>query len=367
MIYIITTGGHRCGQRAFIIFIALTAYGGLFTIVASFQNSAGTQAKERGRIRMIRNISAAFICIVFLTGCSWLDDWPPGNGSAERSSVRIVESGAGTYHAEQGRALPPPYVRHKGQDGAAAGGLEGSSMTEPREVTGLDLTPLHDNAPVSSAMPVEERLAILEEHVMQIQSMMSRMQPAMERFAGLEDSLQRLLHDMEGAVAINTNNSGGEYGHDDSGNRPENLLPVSSAGTDTATATAMPGQHEEVLQDVKADSAAQKGAVRQLRIGEHPDKTRIVMDATAGLDFNIHNENQGRVLIVDLPAAGWDTAASMQAANSPLIESYQSQPDGNGGTRLFLSLKKDVRVLWAEALAPVGGKGHRIVIDLAGA
>lgn len=36
-----------CGQRAFIIFAALTAYGGLFTIMTSFQNSAGNQAKER--------------------------------------------------------------------------------------------------------------------------------------------------------------------------------------------------------------------------------------------------------------------------------------------------------------------------------
>lgn len=308
---------------------------------------------------MIRTISAAFICIVFLTGCSWLDDWPPGNSSAERSSLRIVENGAGSYHAEQGRALPPPYVQQE-QQVDSAHDQAGSDRAEAREVTGLDLTPLNSSARTASAMPVEERLAILEENVMQIQSMMSRMQPAMERFAGLEDSLQRLLHDMEGAAAARAAGSGNNNDRKNTARVPENLLPVSSSAV-------MSGQYAEAPQAAQTAAMVQKGTIRQLRIGEHPEKTRIVMDATAGLDFNIHNENQGRVLIVDLPAAGWDTAASMPAANSPLIESYQSQPDGNGGTRLFLSLKKDVRVLWAEALAPVGDKGHRIVIDLAGA
>lgn len=317
---------------------------------------------------MLKNITAAILCSALLTGCSWLGDWPPGSKSAEGSSVRIVENGDGSYHAEQGRALPPPYVKQERaeQPRRESGRSYDTAESGRPAATPLDLTPLRERERERSpsAMPVEERLAMLEENVMQIETMLSAMQPSLERFAGLEDSLQRLLHDMEGVSSIKTERSANDSGHENNDNMPENLLPASSPAA--APPVAMTGRYEDAPQTGQTAATVQKGAVRQLRIGEHPEKTRIVMDATAGLDFNIHNENQGRVLIVDLPAAGWDAAASMQAANSPLIESYQTQPDGNGGTRLFLSLKEDVRVLWAEALAPVGGKGYRIVIDLAG-
>lgn len=279
---------------------------------------------------MIRNTVGVILCALLLTSCSWLEDWPPSSSKGpDSSSVRIVQQESGSYIVEEGRAPAPPVL--------------------PQTNSNDDkLTPMYQSAPSPS---VEERLAMLEENVLHIQSTISVMQPSLERFAGLEASLQRIMDELEPA-------SGGRitaYRNEEAiPNQPQNILdqhdrqdtprPVVTASVQAKPATAY---------------------IRSVRIGEHPGKTRIVMDASNDIDFNIHNETQGHVLVIDLPATGWDATPALEVLNSPLIEGYEVQADGNGGSRLFVSLRQDVRVLWAEILKPVGDSGHRIVIDLA--
>lgn len=280
---------------------------------------------------MIRNIAGVALCTMVLTGCSWLEDWPPSSSKGpDSSSVRIVQQD-GSYVVEEGRAPAPPLA-----------------VPQAPDVSDEALTPVYQT---SSSLPVEERLAMLEENVAYIQSAISAMQPSLERFAGLENSLQRLMDELEPAAGEHMVDYHEEadpaYNH----NQPQ-TLPGSQ-------------KRENYIPASTAHAAPVTGYVRKVRIGEHPGKTRIVMDTSATLDFNIHNENQGHVLIIDLPATGWDAAPVMEALNSPLIEGYQTQADGNGGVRLFVTLRQNVRVLWAEALEPAGESGHRIVIDVA--
>ena len=105
--------------------------------------------------------------------------------------------------------------------------------------------------------------------------------------------------------------------------------------------------------------------VRNLRFGEHADKTRLVLDTSDQVTFRYDIDNSEKLLVIEMPQTGWRGSESMDITNSPLVSSYSVVSDNNGGHQLIMQLKEPAQVLWAQALMPGGPQGHRIVIDLA--
>ena len=105
-------------------------------------------------------------------------------------------------------------------------------------------------------------------------------------------------------------------------------------------------------------------AVQQIRIGDHVDKVRIVIDATGPLKYRYDLDNNEKLLIVDLPGAQWKGPASGTGNKSGLVASYNVTPTADG-SMLALQLKAETNVLKDSILKPSQGSGfHRLMIDL---
>jgi hypothetical protein len=116
----------------------------------------------------------------------------------------------------------------------------------------------------------------------------------------------------------------------------------------------------------KAEETKNTGLhVRTLRIGEHPDKTRLVLDASGPAAYQADLDNDENLLIVELPGAGWAGTKEGSSAKSPLIKSWSVQPLENGkGNRLIIQLKKAALIISQSTLPPGNGNPFKIVIDL---
>jgi hypothetical protein len=104
--------------------------------------------------------------------------------------------------------------------------------------------------------------------------------------------------------------------------------------------------------------------VSGIRVGEHPGKTRLVLDVTGPSKFTADVDTAENLMVVELPGAGWGAATNKSFGNSPLLKGYSVQPSGDG-SRLVLELKKPAKLTMKSALPPNEQYGHRIVFDLA--
>lgn len=107
-------------------------------------------------------------------------------------------------------------------------------------------------------------------------------------------------------------------------------------------------------------------AVLGLRLGEHPDRTRLVFDMTGPATFRTDLDNNEKLLIVEIEKAAWSGMIG-QGLSSPLVQSYTVQPmEGGAGTRVIMTLKAPTSVTSGKLLAPdSANKSSRLVIDLA--
>ncbi len=105
--------------------------------------------------------------------------------------------------------------------------------------------------------------------------------------------------------------------------------------------------------------------VTRVRIGEHPDKTRIVLDLSGPTPFRFDVDDEENLLTIELPDAGWTGQKEWTSGNAPLLASWTMLPSDNGqGSRMIVQLKQAATVVYNAAIPPGGGDPDRIVIDL---
>ncbi len=105
--------------------------------------------------------------------------------------------------------------------------------------------------------------------------------------------------------------------------------------------------------------------VTGVRIGQHPDRTRIVLDVTAPGQFSSDIDNDERRLTVQLPQGAWTGALQETLANDPVIGGYSAKQAAGGGITLAIELKKPAKVTLSTSMPPNEVYGHRIVFDVA--
>lgn len=141
--------------------------------------------------------------------------------------------------------------------------------------------------------------------------------------------------------------------------------PVTLANAVAAPAPAPIPQTPPAVKPVAASSGA-GAAVSKLRFGEHPGRTRLVLDLSGPSPYKTELDNTEKLLLVQIPKAGWSAQAQQKLGGHPLIAGYTAQPSADGGTTLAIELVKPVKVLSEDSLPPNGTyQNHRIFIDLA--
>lgn len=108
-------------------------------------------------------------------------------------------------------------------------------------------------------------------------------------------------------------------------------------------------------------------AVRGLRIGQHPGKTRLVIDlAGTGKPQPAYDlDNKEKVLLVDLPATPWGGAKSGKGDKDSLVSAWTARDNAGGGSSLAVQLGKQAKILSTEYLKPEGAMPARLVVDIA--
>ena len=143
---------------------------------------------------------------------------------------------------------------------------------------------------------------------------------------------------------------------------PEKVVPHKTESIKTATPKKPPPKASPPSEKViKSGNVAQN-----LRVGEHADKLRIVIDTNKTFNYSIDIDNEEKLIIVEIPDAKWVGKDSVQFGSSALLDSYTVEPiNDDKGTMIILSLKKATSILKKSNLKPDSTSPfHRIYFDL---
>ncbi len=105
--------------------------------------------------------------------------------------------------------------------------------------------------------------------------------------------------------------------------------------------------------------------VKDIRVGEHPDKVRVVLDLSSAVDFAVKEGDTGMVVMIDIPAARWDAEQSRALPYNMVLKEFKVEELANGGARLLLVARDTMLVKDSAVLPAAKGGSPRLYIDLA--
>lgn len=244
--------------------------------------------------------------------------------------------------------------------------------------------------PESGISPLEERILALEKNMIGVQSEVANSRPILRKVDAMERNFKALsleLDRIDRDYAISPLTESKEKPEQKAENSLKTDIPVSS--TLPAKKSVEPAQpnHEAAIKRTyvpkpvfrplpkKAESApsapvttkpdSHKLTVRNMRVGEkNGGVTRIVLDTNSPARLNYDLDNNEKILVIEVPDAGWAAQKSASLTQSPLVASYKAESDKTG-SRLVLQLKKEATVLSTARLAAGKGSGDRVYLDIA--
>jgi len=111
-------------------------------------------------------------------------------------------------------------------------------------------------------------------------------------------------------------------------------------------------------------AASAAADVVNIRLGVHPDRTRVVLDLSAPAKYRIEPQTDPRRLVITLEDAGIKLASGEPPAGHGLIKAIRFEPGTGGGGRMILELAAPARVAQSQALLAEGSAPARIFVDL---
>ncbi len=100
------------------------------------------------------------------------------------------------------------------------------------------------------------------------------------------------------------------------------------------------------------------------RIGEHPDRTRFVVELSDPVDIRTFTLSSPNRVVIDLPAVQWRLEGPPRPSGHGAVKSYRYGLFRPGNSRFVIDLEKPVIVSDILVLPPERGFGYRVVIDL---
>lgn len=229
----------------------------------------------------------------------------------------------------------------------------------------------------------DARVERLEHVIAAMHSDVATLAPAMQRMAVIEKDIEALVTQLEALL------------QDEGYSAPAPAPVPAPAPAISAPQVLMPPADDSVVDEDDGEDAVEDAPVAQakaapapppapapsvapppsasaaglqatnLRVGQHHDRTRLVIDLNGPVNYNVDLDNMEKLLVIELNGASWRGAAT-QSFNTPPLQSMNTQSlDNNSGTRVIIVLRKDSAVLSQSLLKPGDGNPHhRLVIDL---
>jgi N-acetylmuramoyl-L-alanine amidase len=130
---------------------------------------------------------------------------------------------------------------------------------------------------------------------------------------------------------------------------------------------SLPAAAKPAQAQATATAAPRTGAtpvVLSARIGEHDDRTRLVIELSDPVNlraFSLANPNR---VILDMPEVAWRMGAPPVPSGKGLIKAYRYGLFRAGNSRMVIDLGRPARLGETLAIPPAAGFGYRVVIDL---
>lgn len=106
-------------------------------------------------------------------------------------------------------------------------------------------------------------------------------------------------------------------------------------------------------------------SVTGVRIGDHAESTRFVIDVSTKLSFRIFTLPDPYRVVIDVPELKWDAPLAPQGTARGLIDRYRFGLFEHGTSRIVLDVTGPVKIQRAFLLNPHGANPYRFVVDLA--
>ena len=200
----------------------------------------------------------------------------------------------------------------------------------------------------NSSEPLDVRVAHLEREVTLMRQDMDRLLPALQRLIAGQEDVAMIVSDLN---------------RRDDGMTPPvtHKMPAQkSASMKKITPTPVMGKS-----GVPATTYKGPARLADIRTGEHPGKTRLVLDVGSETPFRYDLDNNERLLVIELGNAPLSKAMTSSLRKSQFVSAYKAESTEQG-SRVIVQLKKPARILHAETLKPSGGRGARIMFDIGG-
>lgn len=104
--------------------------------------------------------------------------------------------------------------------------------------------------------------------------------------------------------------------------------------------------------------------VMSARIGEHEDRTRLVIELSDPLNLRAFALANPDRVVIDMPEVSWRLGAPPRPSGFGPVKSYRYGQFRAGNSRMVIDLNSPVSVADPLVLPPSGGFGYRVVIDL---
>jgi N-acetylmuramoyl-L-alanine amidase len=104
--------------------------------------------------------------------------------------------------------------------------------------------------------------------------------------------------------------------------------------------------------------------VMSARIGEHDDRTRLVIELSDPLNLRAFALANPDRVVIDMPEVSWRLGAPPRPSGFGPVRSYRYGLFRGGNSRMVIDLNSPVSVADPLVLAPSAGFGYRVVIDL---
>lgn len=337
-----------------------------------------------GKCSIIRSLTqgmAVMFCAFALSACgpvSSLIEKIDSNDNKRATASRAPEAQTAQTTLKEGEAgivpLPPP-------DASMTPLLPGQSGTQYTDEGLPVLQPSYGmNVEQLFAQDIRdpiERIKRVENAVIDIRKELNAITPSIVRLVAVEKDIQNLVEQLEVLLqdeppSMNTTPSAQDRNRRVSASPPPsgNRQGLSDSGI-TPAAPSSPAV-TEAQRPKKATPAASSGSntgvtsVREVRIGEHKDKTRLVLDVSGKTSFRYDLDTLENLLVIELPDAGWSASKNWRSQKAPLMASYSVQEMQGGGSRMIIQLKHSASVVHSGTIAPnKDSRNYRVVIDLA--
>lgn len=309
---------------------------------------------------MFRKIASSLCFMLFLgliVACSPNSLLHPNKNE---SSNKRAESKPG----EIGKpvALPPRFGTEPLKQGA------NNSATSPNGLPVLSPKGINVDTIFSQDIRnTNDRFDRVENAVIDLKKEFESYKPAIVRLAAVESDIQNLIQELEVLLEEPPASPNQSATLDIQQLNPTPIIPPTQLSKPkpptqkTAKAKAPPPKKPPTPAKTYKDTVGVG-----LRVADHKDKTRVVIDLNRKTPHTIDLDNNEKILIVELPEARWVGNKEHKFVSSPVLSKLEVEPINNGaGSLIIFTLKKSTQIKQKNILAADKKHPyHRIYFDL---